>query len=203
MISNVPLQDRPNILSSHHVTIGTDEDPATARKGENVYIFYIRSTIMGHINAWKHELKRLQKKGNHLLSFKNRMITGYMMSALWVWVFFIAGGIFGLILFLGQAAFAKLILEVVNYMEHYGLIRKPGTPILPRHSWNTNKRISSIFLYNLTRHSSHHENASLDYWELKAYPDAPEMPGGYLSSVYLVLFTPWIYYRIMAPKLKD
>jgi alkane 1-monooxygenase len=88
-------------------------------------------------------------------------------------------------------------------MEHYGLIREEGTPILPKHSWNTNRRVSSFFLFNLTRHSSHHENAQLEYWELKAYSDAPEMPLGYLSCVYLVLFMPWLYHRIMAPKLKD
>ena len=97
----------------------------------------------------------------------------------------------------------KIMLEGVNYMEHYGLIREEGAHILPKHSWNTNRRISSFFLYNLTRHSSHHENTQLEYWELKAYPNAPEMPLGYLSCVYLVLFTPWIYHRIMAPKLKD
>ena len=87
--------------------------------------------------------------------------------------------------------------------EHYGLVREEGAPIEPKHSWNTNKRISSVLLYNLTRHSSHHENSSLEYWELKAYPGAPKMPLGYLSCVYLVLFTPWIYHRIMAPKLKE
>ena len=89
---------------------------------------------MGHISAWRHELIRLRKKGGHLLSFNNRMITGYMMSALGCGLFFIAGGMFGLILFLGQAAFAKFILEVANYMEHYGLVRKPKQPVGSEHS---------------------------------------------------------------------
>ena len=112
----------------HHVTVGTKEDPATARKGENVYMFAIRSTIFGHFSAWNLELKRLRKKGYSSISLRNKMITGYIMSFLWCSVFYIAGGVFGLILFLCQAVFAKFILEVVNYMEHYGLSRKPETP---------------------------------------------------------------------------
>ena len=186
----------------HHSTVGTDEDPATARKGENVYNFYIRSTVMGHISAWKHELKRLRKKGNDLLSFKNRIITGYMMSALWVWVFFIAGGIFGLILFLGQAAFAKLILEVVNYMEHYGLSRKPEQPVGPEHSWNSTKTMSTLVLFSLTRHSAHHETPRVKFWKLDPYKDAPQMPYGYLTTLIICLIPP-LWYKIINPSLNE
>ena len=187
----------------HHKYLATDEDPATAKRGQNPYAFILRATFIAHRNAWRIENKRLLKNNHNKISIHNRMLIGYGRSILITLGALYISGLAGLIMFFFIAVGGKVMLEGVNYMEHYGLIRKPGTPILPRHSWNTNKRISSIFLYNLTRHSSHHENASLDYWELKAYPDAPEMPGGYLSSVYLVLFTPWIYYRIMAPKLKD
>ena len=92
------------------------------------------------------------------------MITGYIMSVLWCAVFYIAGGIFGLMLFLCQAAFAKFILEVVNYMEHYGLSRKPEKPIGPEHSWNTNHRMSSMVLFSLTRHSAHHKYPKVKFW---------------------------------------
>ena len=184
----------------HHVTVGSEEDPATARKGENVYFFYIRSTIRGHISAWKHELKRLQKKGEHLLSFKNRIITGYIMSALWCCVFLIAGGIFGLILFLGQATFAKFILEVVNYMEHYGLSRKPEHPVAPEHSWNTNKTMSTLVLFSLTRHSAHHETPRVKFWKLDPYKTAPQMPYGYLTTLIICLIPP-LWYKIIDPGL--
>ena len=186
----------------HHVTVGTIEDPASARKGENVYIFYIRSTVMGHISAWKHELKRLRKKEYSPVSMRNRMITGYMMSAFWCAVFYFSGGIFGLILFLGQAAFAKFILEVVNYMEHYGLSRKPEHPVGPEHSWNSTKTMSTMVLFSLTRHSAHHETPRVKFWRLDPYADAPQMPYGYLSTLVICLIPP-IWYKIINPRLNE
>lgn len=187
----------------HHKYVATERDPATAKRGQNPYHFIVRSTIFSHRNAWIIENNRLQKLGYNLFSFRNKMLIGYCRSGLLTAGAFYLSGAAGVIMFLLIATGGKVMLEGVNYMEHYGLIREKGAPIEPKHSWNTNKRISSIFLYNLTRHSSHHENASLEYWELKAYPDAPEMPLGYLSCVYLVLFVPWVYHRIMAPKLKE
>ena len=72
-----------------------------------------------------------------------------------------------------------------------------------RHSWNSNNILSSLYLYNLPRHSSHHEKANLKFWELKSYEDAPTMPYGYLSMVYLIIFLPFLYHRIMAKKLLE
>ena len=187
----------------HHKYLATNEDPATAKRGQNPYAFILRATYMAHRNAWQIENKRLLKNKHNKFSIHNRMLIGYGRSILITLGALYISGFAGLIMLIFIALGGKVMLEGVNYMEHYGLIRKAGTPILPKHSWNTNKKISSFFLYNLTRHSSHHENASLEYWELKAYPEAPEMPGGYLSSVYLVLFAPWIYHKIMVPKLKD
>ena len=184
----------------HHVTVGTDEDPATARKGENVYAFFIRSTVFGHISAWKHELKRLQKKGFTIFSFRNRMVTGYIMSLFWCILFFIAGGWFGLSLFLGQALFAKFILEIVNYMEHYGLVRSTKKPIGPEHSWNTNKRMSTMVLFSLTRHSAHHEKLKVKFWKLDPYENAPQMPYGYLTTLVICLIPP-LWYHIINPDL--
>jgi len=157
---------------------------------------------MGHISAWKHEEKRLRKKGNYLLSYNNRMITGYLMSALWCGVFFIAGGIFGLILFLGQAAFAKFILEVVNYMEHYGLVRQSKQPVGPEHSWNTNKTMSTLVLFSLTRHSAHHETPRVKFWKLDPYENAPQMPYGYLTTLIICLIPP-LWHRIISPCLNE
>ena len=184
----------------HHVTVGTDEDPATARKGENVYAFAIRSTVFGHISAWKLELQRLRKKEYSPIFLKNRMITGYIMSILGCAIFYYAGGAFGLILFLSQAVFAKFILEVVNYMEHYGLSRKSEQPIGPEHSWNTNHRMSSMVLFSLTRHSAHHEKPMVKFWKLNPYADAPQMPYGYLTTLVICLIPP-LWYRTINPGL--
>jgi alkane 1-monooxygenase len=128
------------------------------------------------------------------------MITGYVMSAFLCAVFFSAGGVLGLVLFLGQAVFAKFILEIVNYMEHYGLTRKSEQRIGPEHSWNTNKRMSSMVLFSLTRHSAHHEKPMVKFWKLDPYKNAPQMPYGYLTTLVICLIPP-LWYRIITPGL--
>jgi len=184
----------------HHVTVGTDADPATAKKGENVYAFFIRSTVDGHISAWKLELKRLRKKSYSVFSIRNRLFTGYLMSLLWIGMFYQVGGIFGMVLFLSQAVFAKFLLEVVNYMEHYGLTRDPETPVRPEHSWNTNKRMSSMVLFSLPRHSAHHEKPRVQFWKLDPYVDAPQMSYGYLTTLLICLIPP-VWYYVITPGL--
>jgi alkane 1-monooxygenase len=174
----------------HHVTVGTDADPASARKGENVYSFFIRSSVLGHISAWKLERKRLKRKNHFLFSLHNQMLTGYAMSIFIAFIFYFAGGKFGIALFIAQAILAKFILEIVNYMEHYGLRRQPDNPVGPEHSWNTNSRMSSILLFSLTRHSAHHEKPRVPFWRLDPYPEAPQMPYGYLTTLFICLIPP-------------
>ncbi len=186
----------------HHLHVGTRRDPATAMRGENVYSFILRSTIDGHRSAWNLEANRLRRRGHMVLSIRNRMIRGYFMSIAIAGVFFAAGGWKALALFLAQAAWAKAVLEIVNYMEHYGLVRAEGQPVLPRHSWNTNKWMSSLVLYSLTRHSAHHEKGDLPFWHLKPYTDAPTMPYGYLTTI-LIAMVPPLWFRVMTPALAD
>ena len=130
------------------------------------------------------------------------MITGYLMSVFWFVLFYFAGGIFGMMLFLGQAVFAKFVLEIVNYMEHYGLARNSNQKIGPEHSWNTNKRMSTMVLFSLTRHSAHHEKPRRKYWKLDPYVNGPKMPFGYLTTLLVCLIPP-LWFRIMASKLSD
>ena len=186
----------------HHVRVGTDADPATARRGENVYFFFLRSTVMGHLSAWGLEMDRLKVKKQWVLSWNNRILRGYLMSCCWMGASFFIGGPLALVLFLGQSLFAKFVLEVVNYMEHYGLRRKENEPASPHHSWNTNQRISEMVLFTLTRHSAHHEKPAVPFWRLDACPDAPEMPHGYLTTIVFTLIPP-LWNRIMSPRLKQ
>lgn len=189
-------------IYGHHVKVGTQHDPAQARRGENLYRFIIRSSVFGHVSAWKLEQERLRKKRKWLFSISNRMLTGYLICAVYITAFAIAGGWLGVVLFVSTALFGKAILEAVNYMEHYGLIRVPGEPIKPRHSWNTNKLMSSLLLFSLTRHSAHHEKGDLPFWELKPYPEAPEMPFGYLTTLVISIFPP-LWDRVITPALQE
>lgn len=190
-------------VHGHHKNVGLASDPATAKQGASPYSFFIKATIQEHKDGWQIEMGRLRKRGYAILGLHNRVLQGYVLSLLVALGTYYIGGIGGLLIFLGIAVFAKFFLETVNFMEHYGLVRVPGTPVAHRHSWNTNKRVSSILLYNLTRHSHHHEQGSLEFWKLRPYPNAPEMPYGYLTTLYLVAFFPWAYRRMMEPKLEE
>ena len=95
-------------------------------------------------------------------------------------------------------------MEAINYIEHFGLVRQEGKPVRLRHSWNSNHFFSSIYLYNVTRHSDHHRNSNLKYWELKPVDkDAPMLPYGYLTMLYFVLFLPFVYKFIMKKELQN
>ncbi len=185
----------------HHINVGTETDPATARRGENVYAFILRSTVGGYASAWRIERARLHKLGHGTWTWRNRMLRGNLMSLAIVALFAWAAGWLGALVFLGTAAWGKAQLEFTNYMEHYGLVRVPGEPVQPRHSWNSNKRFSSQVLLNLTRHSHHHHDASVPYFRLKSFHDAPMMVHGYLTTIYLAMIPP-LWHRVMIPRLK-
>jgi len=188
-------------LYGHHKNVCLEGDPATAKRGENIYGFIFRAIIKEQKDAWKIEISHLKRRGYSLFGLHNKMLIGYLRSIFITFIAYLIGGLFGLLIYLVCAIYGKMMLEAVNFMEHYGLVREEGKPVYPKHSWNSNNLLSSIYLYNLPRHSSHHEKANLKFWELKVYKDAPSMPYGYLSMVYLVLFLPYFYHKIMAKEL--
>ena len=187
----------------HHKNVGLSIDPATAKRGENIYMFITRAIVNEQKDAWKIFLSQSKKGKGSFLSLENKMITGYLRSLFITLFAYFIGGVEGMTIFLLCAFIAKSLLEVINYTEHYGLVRVPGQKVRPRHSWNSNSVMSSIFLYNVTRHSSHHEKASLKYWELHPYKGAPMMPYGYLSMLYLAIFLPPVFHRLMCKKLVE
>ena len=187
----------------HHKNVGLPSDPATAKRGENIYFFIFKAIIKEQFDAWRIELLQSQRRNQSFLSFKNKMLLGYMRSITIMVMAFFIGGLKGMLIFALIAFIAKALLEVINYSEHYGLVRVEGEPVLPHHSWNSNSIISSIYLYNVTRHSSHHEKANLKYWELKSYKNAPMMPQGYLTMLYMALFLPFFFHKMMAKKLLE
>ena len=188
----------------HHKNACLPEDPASAKRDENIYFFTLKAIFNEHIDGWKIEINRVKKQGFNPFSIHNRMIIGYTRSFTITCLVFIVSGGMGVLYFLICAFIAKLFLEAINYIEHYGLVRERGKRIEMRHSWNSNHFMSSIYLYNVTRHSDHHRRWSLKFWELHPCPsDAPMTPYGYLSMLYLVLLTPFLYKKIMEKKLKD
>lgn len=184
----------------HHRYVATTIDPASAPRNRNVYQHIFRSSIGGNISAWRIEKQRLQNKALAVFSRHNRVMSGWLMSVticLLAWLF---AGWRGLLTFIVCALLAKALLEIVNYVEHYGLTRQLNEPVRPYHSWNSNKRISSWASFNLTRHSHHHARAQVPFYQLNAIPDAPELPTGYLGCILLTLIPP-LWQKIMAPRL--
>jgi NAD(P)H-flavin reductase/ferredoxin len=184
----------------HHRYVSTVEDPATAPRGRNVYAHIVASTIRGNISAWHIEMARLRKRRLGRYSWHNAVIRGQLMSVVLVALTFAIGGWRGATFFTICALWGKALLEIVNYMEHYGMVRNPETPVQPRHSWNTNRRISSWTMFNLTRHSHHHAQGEVPYQDLRPYPDAPMMINGYLATIIVAMIPP-LWHKLMTPKV--
>lgn len=187
----------------HHRRLATLADPATARRGESYYPFLVRSVIGQSRSAFELERARLHKLGHGPWSVHNRYLRGWVMSAAIVVAFAFAAGPAGALVFLLTAIAGRSVLEAVNYFEHYGLVRDPGEPVAPRHSWNSNKRLSNAVFFNLARHSHHHAEGDAKFWQLRAYPGAPTLPFGYLTSMLLVYVVPGWYRNRLTPLLLE
>lgn len=186
----------------HHRYVSTDHDPATAPRGRNVYLHILWSTLAGNLSAWRIERERLQRRRLPVLSWHNAVVRGHLMSLGLVGVAWLMGGPWAVAYFVAGGLGGKAVLEIVNYMEHYGMVRDPSEPVRPRHSWNTNKRLSSWTMFNLTRHSHHHAQGEVPYGDLRPYPDAPMMIGGYLTTM-LVALVPPLWHHLMTPKVLE
>lgn len=184
----------------HHRYVSTLEDPATAPRGRNVYFHIVASTIKGNLSAWQIEKRRLKREGRGALSPHNAMLRGHLMSVALVAAAWLMGGWQAAAYFTLCALWGKALLEIVNYMEHYGMVRNPATPVQPRHSWNTNRRLSSWTMFNLTRHSHHHAQGEVPYQDLKPFPGAPMMIGGYLTTIVVAMIPP-LWHKLMTPKV--
>jgi alkane 1-monooxygenase len=183
----------------HHRRLATPADPATARRGEHFYAFLVRSVVGQTRSAFALERERLGKLGQATWGGHNRYLRGWLMSGAIVTAFGLAAGWAGVAVFVLAAVAGRSVLEAVNYFEHYGLVRDPEAPVEPRHSWNSNKALSNIVLFNLARHSHHHAQGDARFWQLRSYRDAPTLPYGYLTCMLLVYVVPGWYRDRMTP----
>jgi hypothetical protein len=186
-------------VHGHHARVGTADDPATARRGETLYRFIGRSTLQSFRGAWQIERTRLARRGVPLWSWQNRNLRGIGLSLALVLATAAAAGAPATVAFVLCCAFAKCMLEATNYVEHYGLVRVPGTPIGPRHSWDTAAPISAAGMFNLGRHAAHHV-AARPYWTLALTGQSPQLPNGLVASVLLAAVPP-LWRRKMARAL--
>ncbi|HEY0679971.1 MAG TPA: alkane 1-monooxygenase [Chitinophagaceae bacterium] len=183
----------------HHKNVATPEDPSSARYGENVFSFWGRTMLYSYISAWRIAAKDLRKQQKPVISLYNEMLRFQLIQALFVGHIYILFGWQILLWFLAAALMGALLLETVNYIEHYGLQRRPVAEgkyerTLPQHSWNSNHVIGRVMLFELSRHSDHHFLASRKYQVLRHHENAPQMPTGYPGMMILSLVPPlWFY----------
>jgi len=187
--------------------VATLEDPATARKNETVYLFFFRSIFGQYYGAWQLEKERLRRENKFFWSWNNEMIrfTVYQLTYLLV-----IGLYFGVVLIpfaIAIALVGVLLLEMINYIEHYGLQRKilvSGRPerVLPKHSWNSDHEMGRILLFELTRHSDHHYKSTRKYQILRHMEDSLQLPLGYPGSMLMALIPP-LWFAIINKRIID
>jgi alkane 1-monooxygenase len=198
----------------HHVWVSTPQDPATSRKGENFYHFFFRSVIKGFKSALSIENERLKRKSISVWSFQNEMILFVILPILFCAVLTIGlyfyTEIFSwnvAVFFFAQSILAFSLLEAVNYIEHYGIMRNEigngrYERVNPTHSWNSNYLVTNFYLFQLQRHSDHHANASRRYQVLRHFEESPQMPQGYPAMMLMAMIPP-LWFKVMDNRLES
>jgi alkane 1-monooxygenase len=185
----------------HHINVATPKDPATARLGESFYAFYFRTVPGQWLSAWRLENERVRKlTGGRALSLRNQMIWFTAIPVVVGVLCYLWLGWWAVVFFYGQAFIAFSLLEAVNYLEHYGLLRKQLDDgkyerVTPLHSWNASYPVSNWLLFRLQRHADHHAYAARRFQILRHLPEGPQLPFGYPTMIPMTLIPPlwrWI-----------
>jgi alkane 1-monooxygenase len=189
----------------HHVRVSTPEDPASARLGESFWEFLPRTVVGSLRSAWHIETAALARKNQRWFSPRNDVLNAWALSvALFGAMALLFGP--GVLVFIAlQAVVGFSLLEVVNYIEHYGLLRQklPNgryERCRPEHSWNANHVASNVVLYHLERHSDHHAHPTRRYQSLRHFDGAPQLPSGYALMITLAMVPP-VWRRVMDPRV--
>jgi alkane 1-monooxygenase len=185
----------------HHLRVATPEDPASAHLGEGAYRFVIRSLRGGFLGAL--ELERLRV--GRIWSWRNQVTAG-VVAQIALTLILAAVSAKVVACFLIQSAVAIVLLELINYIEHYGLSRARTAGgrferVAPRHSWNSSHRFTNAIFFNLQRHSDHHAAAVLPFTLLKHHHAVPQLPFGYPTMVLIALCPP-LWFRVMDPRVR-
>ncbi|MFT5602311.1 MAG: alkane 1-monooxygenase [Flavobacteriales bacterium] len=189
----------------HHKHVSTPNDPATSRFNEPLYLFWIRSTCFSYLSAWNLERFRLKKDNKSFWSFYNKMFWFTLIQAIYITTLFLVLTPSLAILVVLSGVIGFLLLESINYIEHYGIVRsltKSGgyERVQPKHSWNSNFELGRIVLYELTRHSDHHYMSNKKFQILDHHTDAPQLPVGYPLAILMSLVPP-LWFSVMNKRL--
>ena len=185
----------------HHKRAATPEDPASSQMGETFYEFLPRTVIGSFKSAIEIETRRLKRKGLDFWSKDNELLQGWGMTATFHASMLKLFGQSTLPYLITQSIYSISLFEIINYIEHYGLLRQKDETgkyerTMPEHSWNNNNIVTNLFLYQLQRHSDHHAYPTRPFQALRHFDEAPELPSGY-ASMLLPALIPSLWFKMM------
>ena len=189
----------------HHREVATPDDAATAKKNQWLYSFWITSHFKSYAKAWTIENNRMRRNGKFIFSLNNKMIVYSIANFLVLSSIYFLFDYKVFIAFIFAAIIGILLLGTVDYIEHYGLLRKLNASgryerVQHKHSWNSDHQLGRLMLFNLSRHSDHHYKASKKYQLLESLPESPQMPTGYPGMMMLATIPP-LFFWIMNKKI--
>ncbi len=207
LLTSLETHFLPYHNSGHHYNVATPNDPATARKNEWLFIFWFRSQFGSYLQAWKIETRRLKKNGHNFLSISNKMLIYTCAQIIVLTTIYKIFDLETMLAFMSASLVGILLLETVNYIEHYGLRRKLKEngnyeKVMPQHSWNSDHILGRTILFELSRHSDHHYKASKQYQLLDSTANSPQMLTGYPGMMLLALIPP-LWFKIMNKQLES
>lgn len=189
-------------VHGHHKNLGhNDVDPVTVRRGTGFYTFLTKGAWDQWHHGWEIERKRLKAAGQQTLSMNNAIVRAWIWGGVVMGLVLFATGPISFLWYLLAIAYAKFILEGLNYFSHYGMMRERNMPIGVRHTFSSNNAIGNMILLNLGRHGAHHADGG-HYQDYKAYPDMPQSPYGYLVMT-VISWVPPLFKYVMAPSLNE
>jgi alkane 1-monooxygenase len=191
----------------HHRRAATPEDPASSKMGETFWQFLPRTVVGSFKSAIEIETKRLERQGKKFWSKDNELFHGWAIAAAFHGTMLAAFGPRVIPFLATQAAYGVTLFELINYVEHYGLMREDlgngrYARTMPEHSWNNNNVVTNLFLYQLQRHSDHHAYPTRSFQALRHFDDAPQLPGGYASMLLPAMIPAW-WSKVMDQRVFD
>lgn len=189
----------------HHLNVSTPKDPSTAKYNQSLYAFWLQTVTGTYLKAWEIQIYLNKMENRKFFEFKSDMFWFTIIQASYLTLVYVLFGTNGLLLAVFAGIVGFLLLETINYIEHYGLKRKLLASgryerVTERHSWNSNHILGRIMLYELTRHSDHHYKSQKKYQILEYHDVSPQMPFGYPTSM-VMSFLPTLWFSVMNKRI--
>ncbi len=187
-------------IHSHHIHVATLKDPTSAPRGESIYVHFVKAIVGQYLFSHNFEAARLKRHAIWGRVLGNMVFVGMLMTSAMLMLAYLLAGLEGLVSLIAIIFIAKWLLEAINYVQHYGLVRVPGSKIENRHSWETGGQGSCLGLYNATCHAGHHVSGSLPFWRLTNSDRAPSYDHGYMVAIILAMLPP-VWFSYVSPML--